>query len=56
MGGLISAFGLNAFEAADGAVCAADAALDFGVLTGAGRGGSALWAHHKDDLSRERPL
>jgi len=29
---------------------------NFVVLTRAGPGGSALWAHHKDDLSRERPL
>jgi len=29
---------------------------NFVVLTRAGLGGLALWAHHKDDLSRERPL
>ena len=27
---------------------------NFVVLTRAGLGGSAFWAHHKDDLSRER--
>jgi len=29
---------------------------NFEVLTRAGPGGSALRAHRKDDLSRERPL
>jgi len=29
---------------------------NFEVVTRAGPGGSALWAHHKADLSRERPL